>query len=76
MLIHGQDWMAAQMVNWTHDNDPEFILTTRDIIYPEGIMSVDDWQMEWWDEYLLWLYVIILTLGLLGYFHHYSDFTA
>ena len=46
ILLRGQDWVAAQMANWTRDNDPEFILTTGDNIYPEGITSVDDWQMQ------------------------------
>ncbi len=35
------------MANWTGQNHPEFIITTGDNIYPRGITSVDDPQMQW-----------------------------
>ena len=44
--IDSQKDVAAGMADYTVDNDPKFILTTGDNIYPEGILTVDDVQMQ------------------------------
>ena len=50
--LPGQELVAAQMAVWAQDNNPEYILTTGDNIYPDGISSVDDPQMDRSDCYL------------------------
>jgi 3',5'-cyclic AMP phosphodiesterase CpdA len=53
ILLRGQKWVASGMANYTRDNDPQFVVTTGDNIYPEGITSADDIQMtrKWYNVY-------------------------
>lgn len=45
-LLRGQDWVAAAMAEWAEENDPAFIVTTGDNIYPRGLRSPVDPQMD------------------------------
>lgn len=45
-LLQGQDQVAAGMALWSETNDPAWIITTGDNIYPKGIFSWDDPQMD------------------------------
>ena len=45
-LLQGQDRVAAAMATWAAENNPAFIITTGDNIYPRGINSPDDPQMD------------------------------
>ena len=46
VLFAGQDRVAEQMAIWADVNHPEFILGLGDNIYPWGIFSVDDGQID------------------------------
>ena len=53
VLFQGQGMVAEQMQIWSKVNNPEFILALGDNIYPRGIFSVDDNQMnrKWREVY-------------------------
>ena len=44
--LRGQEWVAAGMAAWSEDNDPAFIITGGDNIYPKGLRTPDDVQMD------------------------------
>jgi hypothetical protein len=45
-LLPGQDQVAAGMANWSTVHNPDWIVTTGDNIYPKGLFSWDDPQMD------------------------------
>ena len=52
-LLEGQDQVAAGMAVWSETQEPAWIITTGDNIYPKGIFSWDDPQVDikWRDVY-------------------------
>ena len=46
VLFAGQGRVAQQMAQWAELNEPEFILGLGDNIYPWGIFSTDDGQID------------------------------
>lgn len=53
LKLRRQAWVAAGMAAWAEENDPAFIITTGDNIYPKGLRTPDDVQMDykWRDVY-------------------------
>ena len=41
-LLPGQQQVADQMAEWAEVNNPQFIISTGDNFYPNGVRSVDD----------------------------------
>ena len=45
-LLRGQDQVANGMAIWAEENLPAYVITTGDNIYPAGLRSPDDNQMN------------------------------
>ena len=74
ILLQAQDRVAAAMATWAEANNPAFIITTGDNIYPKGLRSPDDPQMirKWYDVYRNESLVILDWYVSLGN-HDYGD---